>query len=74
MQIALHFCTAQWNICDYFFHYRFSIDDKFRTVTDSNILTFENVSNEMTKPMFWKSRCKDSDKIIMTPKEIMELN
>ena len=28
----------------------------------------------MTKPTFWKSHYNDRDKIIMTPKEIMELN
>ena len=57
-----------------FFHYSFSIDDKSRTVTDSNVLTFENVSAEMTNPKFWKSHYNDGDKIIMTLKEILELN
>ncbi len=43
-------------------------------VTVSNVLTFENISAEMTKPEFWKVHYKDSDKIIMTSEEIARLN
>lgn len=57
-----------------FFHKKFSYDDKTSVIIDSNVLTFASVSDEMTKPEFWKSHCKDSDKIIMTTNEILELN